>query len=633
MAYAISVNAQISGDLTISPINKMKLCQYRSYVNDSMLLNLSNVSSDVINSIAFEGTIGGAPYGPYTWQGTIPPYASNQIQLPAFLEFISDSTIVTLAISKINGVPLTEVDTINFQVYTGSREVPEPVTEHSICLGQSTLLEAPFGFEKYTWSSGDTLHKNQVSQPGEYYLTVVDEYGCIQNDTFNVTHYDYPQTILSSTYSYCQGRSATLAVDSNFTSISWSNGSADKQQDLQQGNYNVSVTDTNGCHYAANATVNELPLPVSDLSDYIETCADTPVVLNAGTHDITVWNGHDSSQSITVTNTGWYSVSIWNNHGCDIQDSTFVKVNDIPEVLIIGDSVICNEQAVTLNAVGSEGHYEWNFQAQESKEIQVLTPGEYTVRVLDTNGCQNAASYIVTKEVVSILSMADTIICDGDAIQLRASTQVDNNLSWPDGTSSEEYQVSSGGTYLVKASSQHCSVEHTIEVTQKYAPTSEFIYDVVDGEVQFTQLNNTAESYQWNFGDSTTKSTDNPTHEYSRIGAFEVTLTTRNVCGISSTKRTVQIGSLGITELNREGILTVYPNPVANGVLNVSFNKWSGSAKLNLYNAVGQLIYSEATTIAGTQSLAIPVTQFQTGTYFLVVELPEQRVVEQLFID
>ena len=629
----ICSNAQSSSDIIISPVRTIKLCQYSSSTSDSILLNLSNISSEVVTSLVLGGTIDGAPYGPHLWQGTIPPYGSNQVLLPAFLEFVADSTTVTLLVHKINGSSLSEYDSVSFQVYTGSGNKLDPIADHSICLGQSAFIEVPIGFDKYIWSDGDTLHKNQVSQPGEYFLTVVDEFGCIQTDTFSVSHFNYPQSILNSTYSYCEGQSATLSVDSNFVSVSWSNGSVNNQQNLHQGIYNVSVTDTNGCDYAAHTMVNELPLPISSLENHFETCADSPVELNAGNHNLVVWNQNDTTQRLTVANTGWYSVSIWNVDGCSIQDSTFVQVHPVPNVMVSGDSVICNDASVTLRAIGSTGIYSWNQSTQSGREIQITNPGKYIVKVVDANGCQKSADYIVSKEVVSIQPMNDTIICDGDAIQLNAKTEVDNNLLWPDGTNTSEYQISRGGSYIVRALSNHCSVADTIEVIQKYAPTSEFVYNVIDGEVQFNQVNNSANSYLWSFGDSTTAVESDPVHEYSRIGAYEVILTTSNVCGISSTKRTVQIGSLGITELNREGILTVYPNPVNNGILNVMFNKWSGRVNLNLYNTLGQLIYTRATNVSETHSIAIPVNQVQSGIYFLEVELPDQRIVEQLFVD
>ena len=65
----------------------------------------------------------------------------------------------------------------------------------------------------------------------------------------------------------------------------------------------------------------------------------------------------------------------------------------------------------------------------------------------------------------------------------------------------------------------------------------------LDKEIQFTNLSQWAGSYEWNFGDGTTSTLQNPTHTYTSPGTYTVSLTAypANECG--STQQTKTLGN------------------------------------------------------------------------------------------
>lgn len=84
----------------------------------------------------------------------------------------------------------------------------------------------------------------------------------------------------------------------------------------------------------------------------------------------------------------------------------------------------------------------------------------------------------------------------------------------------------------------------------KRAPTASFVYDPsypqVGSTVQFsdrsTDPDNDIQSWFWDFGDGTTSSSQNPTHTYTRIGSFTVTLTVKDKAGnTATTQQTIQV--------------------------------------------------------------------------------------------
>jgi len=74
-----------------------------------------------------------------------------------------------------------------------------------------------------------------------------------------------------------------------------------------------------------------------------------------------------------------------------------------------------------------------------------------------------------------------------------------------------------------------------------------------------------------------------------------------------------------LLEKNTINELSVYPNPVKNGVINILLNdKIQGKATIHILNAAGQLIYSDF--IKASSSKQIKINHLPTGAYQLIVK-------------
>jgi PGF-pre-PGF domain-containing protein/uncharacterized repeat protein (TIGR01451 family) len=114
------------------------------------------------------------------------------------------------------------------------------------------------------------------------------------------------------------------------------------------------------------------------------------------------------------------------------------------------------------------------------------------------------------------------------------------------------------------------STESTITVTEAAVfPVANFSSNVTEGfaplTVQFTDSSENADEWNWDFGDGTDSTDQNPTHTYSAAGNYTVNLTVSNVNGTDSI----------------ESIITVTEAPVL-PVANFSSNVTSGFVPLSV---------------------------------------------------
>jgi PKD repeat protein len=78
-------------------------------------------------------------------------------------------------------------------------------------------------------------------------------------------------------------------------------------------------------------------------------------------------------------------------------------------------------------------------------------------------------------------------------------------------------------------------------ITVEGPPTPDFIYDVQDFTVDFTDLSINANSINWNFGDGNFSNEISPSYTYAEEGEYIVTLVANNDCGTDSIQQTITI--------------------------------------------------------------------------------------------
>ncbi|WP_118950639.1 Ig-like domain-containing protein [Taibaiella helva] len=101
---------------------------------------------------------------------------------------------------------------------------------------------------QFLWDNGSASQVRAVSESGQYYVKVTNQYTCAKSDTINVTLRANPVVNLGNDTSVCNGVLLPLNAGSNGISYFWSNGATSQVINVNTpGSYNVFVTNNQGC--------------------------------------------------------------------------------------------------------------------------------------------------------------------------------------------------------------------------------------------------------------------------------------------------------------------------------------------------------------------------------------------------
>ncbi|MFA6570556.1 MAG: YCF48-related protein [Bacteroidota bacterium] len=228
----------------------------------------------------------------------------------------------------------------------------EALGDTVLCEGDSVILTPKQTYINYYWSTGERTKTITVRAPGTYFLSVSNSM-CDSALSQSITvkfmpkpelRIDVPKT------SICEGDSITLTAEPYHPAYFWSTGDTAKSIVVKtQGNYQVSITDTNGCRNSASVfiTVVPNPKPVITIQGSHKFCfGDTITLETDRNYSKYYWYEtsknqiiDSSSWQLIVTNSGTYTVLVENGAGCKgfakeveivvIVDSNRLKILDI----------------------------------------------------------------------------------------------------------------------------------------------------------------------------------------------------------------------------------------------------------------------------------------------------------------
>jgi hypothetical protein len=129
----------------------------------------------------------------------------------------------------------------------------------AFCNGDSVTLDAGI-FPTYLWQDGTTNSKITVSQPGTYYVTILDFNNCIISDTIVIDPFypDPPANLVADT-TICGTEIVTIDGPPGYVSYEWSTGSTSNFLDVTEpGAYSLTVTNDHACSTTDPFTVTTL---------------------------------------------------------------------------------------------------------------------------------------------------------------------------------------------------------------------------------------------------------------------------------------------------------------------------------------------------------------------------------------
>ena len=416
-------------------------------INVANSISLSFVSTDISCNNDSTGSInatvnGGTPSFSYNW--TLNGFSVSSIEDP----FNLSAGNYLLTITDANGcdytdsIELTEPDqltlngsSINSTCGNSNGEVSVVVSGGTIAADYSyAWFDINSGYPGTPIGSGNATENGLAS--GSYHVIVTDDNGCLDSLAVAVSDANGPTISYSTVDVLCFGDltgeiNLTVSGNGSFT-YSWTgppsftDPGTEDLTNLEAGTYSVTVTDINGCIATENITINSPALGLS---------------VNSSITDLSCYN--DSTGSI--------------------------------DILISGGT-----PNYTTSWVGPNGY------TSNLEDLVNLDTGEYTVTIVDLNGCQlNGSSFTVNQpDSIAILPTIILPTCNASDGQISVAVSggtvfSDYTYLWDD-ISTPAFGISTfssvtnigAGNYQVTVTDDNGCVNDTIlAINNANAPT------------------------------------------------------------------------------------------------------------------------------------------------------------------
>ena len=151
----------------------------------------------------------------------------------------------------------------------------------------------------------------------------------------------------------------------------------------------------------------------------------------------------------------------------------------------------------------------------------------------------------------------------------------------------------------------------------EHDPKSDYNYTIAgENQVAFENNSLNAEEFIWDFGDGTTSAELNPVHSFAADDIYFVTLVS-TTCGLSDTmSQSIDLTTLGNSELNANKLPAIFPNPAENTLRLSGLNN---KCTFKIFSCTGAgAIVKEG--IIDNYSPEINIGSLNSGFYYLTLE-------------
>jgi gliding motility-associated-like protein len=261
----------------------------------------------------------------------------------------------------------------------------------------------------FNWSNGATNQTINNLAPQNYMVQVTDANGCVSTSTATVGEPDNIVLNIQTTDTDCNFSNGTATANINGGTapynVVWSNGGTGSiANNLEQGNYTVSVTDANGCSQSANFSIqftngfNVSVASIQSVSCQGATDGSVELLVTGGDQPyIFVWNPNvNSTEVATNLIAGNYSVQVIDAGGCVSAISFTIEEPPALTFSTTTTNPTCGllNGSITVNVSGGVEPYSYNWTNGVSinNAASNLSAGNYNIQIVDANGCEISTS-------------------------------------------------------------------------------------------------------------------------------------------------------------------------------------------------------------------------------------------------
>lgn len=298
------------------------------------------------------------------------------------------------------------------------------VTSPIVCRGDSNAvvtIEVQGGSPNYSYIWEDDVDESErVNVPaGSYTINITDENGCTTQATVTVTQPDEALTVTIQSTNETeldaddgQARVEVSGGTGNYR-YEWNdvnNSETETVRNLAPGDYEVTVTDDNGCTIVESVTIEGAEDACAVYAIEINSSAASCPTSTDGRAEVTgisnseeriftyEWSSMDSTAVAENLMPGVYTVTITDDLGCPGIESVTIFASDSLALSADVNGVGCEDSAdgqALINVEGGLAPYIYTLGTDTLSEnrIDTLDIGSYTVTVTDANGCGSTVSF------------------------------------------------------------------------------------------------------------------------------------------------------------------------------------------------------------------------------------------------
>ncbi|MDX1478919.1 MAG: hypothetical protein R3301_14500, partial [Saprospiraceae bacterium] len=356
-----------------------------------------------------------------------------------------------------------------------------PVDIDAPVLGQCAVdgtidlnAEATGGMPGYTYEwttpTGGNVSGSGITadESGEWLVIATDSEGCVGADSVEIEFWESPTVeVFPDNVAVCPDNQFATQMNANVFGgqppylYEWTTPLGTVVTSFllveQAGNYNILITDNNGCTAELDFEVFEAPSPQVDLGEPATVC---PIELFSGivvevpfdpSYLFYEWSTGSEDPSIIVNQVGTYTVTVTNNGGCTGTAEYSVDLYEQETFDLPDTFAFCAGNFGVIDAGPGWDSYEWS-TGDDFQEIFVFQEELIFITVTDFNGCTYTDEIqVVEAQFLVPEILGDSVICNGVPVDVMANSGF-ATYEWSTGSTDQTITVDTGGWYFVTVS-------------------------------------------------------------------------------------------------------------------------------------------------------------------------------------
>ena len=346
------------------------------------------------------------------------------------------------------------------------------------------------------------------------------------------------------------------------------------------------------------------------------------IVLQPGPED-----GKDSYNRNLTPNTNYgdhhdFAAIAWTFHGPYVCTRSMIEfdLSDIPEntqilsakLSLYGNPTSCNHQGHSSLSGSNESYLQ-----------RIITPWEEYTVTWNSPPLTTSENAIILRETNDPLE---------DYIDIDVTTLVQDMINDPENSygfmiklvNEEHYRSMIFSSSDQEYPDNHPKLEIIIFCESTIADFTTTIDDLI---VQFTDASQNTDNWYWDFGDGRISTEQNPTHEYSAYGTYNVCLITENSCSSDIFCDSIFNNPKG-DNLN---LVQVYPNPPSS-TLTISNPTSLNKITVQIFTLYGDKVYEKEIDFEHNSTYKINLSDLPSAQYFFKLISDNNSETRKIFI-